>query len=164
VLSTLSSINEEGITMNRINYRRVVGGGLLAGLVLGAGELVLNELVLGERWLEMMESMGLEPVGPGSLFVYVIMMFVLGIAIVWLYAAIRPRFGPGPSTAILNGLFVWFLVWVWGFGGSAVWGFFPADIVWIVVIWGLAEVVAASVAGAWLYQEGSKAKYVAPAM
>jgi hypothetical protein len=37
----------------------------------------------------------------------VIMSFVLGILLVWLYAAIRPRFGPGPKTAMYAALVIW---------------------------------------------------------
>jgi hypothetical protein len=29
---------------------------------------------------------------------YIVMDFVVGILTVWLYAAIRPRYGPGPSS------------------------------------------------------------------
>jgi hypothetical protein len=43
----------------------------------------------------------------GMIATYVIMDFVIGILLVWLYAAIRPRFGPGPKTAMYAGLFVW---------------------------------------------------------
>jgi hypothetical protein len=92
------------------------------------------------------------------MIVYVVMVFVLGIAIVWLYAAIRPRFGPGPKTAALTGLIVWFLIWLWSFGGAAMWGFFPGDLVLIIVFWGLVEVVLAALAGGWLYREAAKAK------
>jgi len=140
--------------MSRINYRRVVSGGLLAGLILAVGELLLYQLVIEERWVAAMLKLGLQPATSWTMSVYVVMVFVLGIAIVWLYAAIRPRFGPGVRTAVCTGLFVWFLIWVWSFAGANIWGFFPGRLVWIVVIWGLVEVLVAAVAGAWLYREG----------
>ena len=31
----------------------------------------------------------------------------MGLLLVWLYAAIRPRFGPGPRTATYAALVVW---------------------------------------------------------
>ena len=34
--------------------------------------------------------------------------FLCGIAAVWLYAAIRPRFGAGLKTALIAGIAVWF--------------------------------------------------------
>src|SRR5438552_15041588 len=48
--------------------------------------------------------------------------FVQGIATVCLYAAIRPRFGAGPSTAAIAALSVWFLTsWM-----HLVWAVFTA--------------------------------------
>ena len=35
--------------------------------------------------------------------------FLIGLFAGWLYAAIRPRYGAGPKTALCAGLFVWFL-------------------------------------------------------
>jgi hypothetical protein len=37
----------------------------------------------------------------------VVSSFVVGFLLVWLYAAMRPRFGPGPKTAILAAVVVW---------------------------------------------------------
>ena len=37
----------------------------------------------------------------------VIASFVIGVLLVWLYAAIRPRFGPGLMTATYAALVVW---------------------------------------------------------
>ena len=39
---------------------------------------------------------------------FVFLDFVFGVFLVWLYAAIRPRFGAGPGTAIKTGIAVWF--------------------------------------------------------
>jgi hypothetical protein len=36
--------------------------------------------------------------------------FVVGIAAIWLYAAIRPRYGPGAATALRAGFAVWLFV------------------------------------------------------
>src|SRR3989442_8580647 len=40
---------------------------------------------------------------------FVVLDFVAGIFLVWLYAAIRPRFGAGPATPAKAGLAAWFL-------------------------------------------------------
>src|SRR5258705_363148 len=40
------------------------------------------------------------PFAPG----WVVLMLVMGFALVWLYAAVRPRLGPGPRTAITVGI------------------------------------------------------------
>ena len=94
------------------------------------------------------------PEGAGVMIAYVVFNFLLGIALVWLYAAVRPRFGPGPKTAVITGLAAWFLLWFLGFGGTLIGGLYPTNLVVIIVIWELFEVPIATLAGAWLYQEG----------
>lgn len=151
--------------MGKINLARVVLGGLLAGVVLTVFEFVLNGPILSDQWTAAMESLNrTAPEGAGTMIAYVIWNFLLGIALVWFYAAVRPRFGPGPKTAVFTGLAVWFVVWLLGFGGTVIGGMFPTNLVVITVIWELFEVPIATVAGAWLYQEGGVSAAAAPKM
>lgn len=84
--------------------------------------------------------------------VIVIAGFVQGIATVCLYAAIRPRFGPGPSTAAIAGTSVWFLTsWI-----HLVWALFsaaPVTVALVPLVVNLPLVVLAGLAGARLYKE-----------
>jgi hypothetical protein len=41
---------------------------------------------------------------------YIILDFVYGIVLVYLYAAIRPRFGAGPGTAVIAALLMWVMI------------------------------------------------------
>ena len=77
--------------------------------------------------------------------VFVVMCFGLGILTVWLYAAIRPRLGSGPGTAVCAGLVVWGLAFLWGAIGMGVMGFYSWSLIGIIVIWQLAEMVLAAV-------------------
>jgi hypothetical protein len=79
--------------------------------------------------------------------------FALGIAAVWLYAAIRPRYGAGPKTALCAGAAVWFLSYVYGSVGMVVMGMYPAGMLTIGLTWGLVELLVATVAGAYFYKE-----------
>jgi len=151
--------------MGKINLGRVVLGGLLAGVVLTVLEFVLNEPILGDQWTAAMESLSrTAPESAGAMIGYVIWNFLLGIALVWFYAAVRPRFGPGPKTAVLTGVAVWFVLWLLGFGGTVIAGMFPTNLVVITLIWEFFEVPIATVAGAWLYQEGEAPAAAAPQM
>jgi len=139
--------------MGRINIGRVLLGGLLAGVVLNVGEYLLNQPVLGDQWTIAMDALGLQAMSGSAVIWMVIWNFVMGIGLVWVYAAVRPRFGPGPQTAVIAGLSVWFLVWLLGFGSTVIAGMLPGSLVLVTLIWGLFEVPIATVAGAWLYQE-----------
>ena len=132
---------------------RVILGGLLAGLVMNIGEFVLNEPILGAQWETAMGALNLPAPAGSAIAIFVIGGFILGIAMVWTYAAIRPRMGAGPKTAICAGLLVWFFSYLWPSSGYLAMGLFPANLVMIAVVWGLIELPLAAVAGAWLYQE-----------
>ena len=139
--------------MEKINIKMVLLGGLIAGLVLNIGEFVLNGLVIGDAWMEWAKSMNLPEMGGNVIIFYVIWSFLVGIALVWLHAAIRPRFGANVRTAVIAGLFIWVTMWVLGFGSMLIQGVFPNDLIVTSIVWGLFEVPLASVAGAYLYKE-----------
>ena len=139
-----------------INWARVFGGGLLAGFVINVGEFILNEPLLGAEFAEAMAGMNQEPPGSGAIMIFVMMAFAIGILSVWLYAAIRPRFGPGAKTAACAGLIVWGLAWLFPNIGFMAMDFFPMKLTLIVTVWGLVEVTLATVAGAWLYKESDQ--------
>jgi hypothetical protein len=81
------------------------------------------------------------------------MDFIVGILTVWLYAAIRPRYGPGPKTAIYAGLTVWFLAYLRSRLGLVALGVFSTGLMAFAVLWAFVEMILASLAGAWLYKE-----------
>ncbi|MFQ5789979.1 MAG: hypothetical protein ACE5JI_05815 [Acidobacteriota bacterium] len=139
--------------MGKISVGRVILGGLLAGVVMNIGEFLLNEPILGDDWEAAMQALNRPAIGSGAIALFVVMGFALGIASVWVYASIRPRFGAGPKTAVLAGLTVWFLAYLYGAVGMSVMEVFPTNLVVIGTVWGFFEVPIATVAGAWLYKE-----------
>lgn len=139
--------------MGRINMARVVLGGLLAGLVINASEFVLNAVVLEEQLNAAVQRMNLPAIAGGTISVFVVMGFLLGIAAVWLYAAIRPRYGAGPKTALCAGAAVWFFAYLYPSVGMTAMGMFPTNMMALSMIWGLVELLVATVAGAWAYHE-----------
>lgn len=139
--------------MGRINLGRVVVGGLVAGLVVNVGEFILNALILAEEMDAAMKALNRPPVDPGMIVWFVIFSFGFGLMLVWTYAAIRPRFGPGMKTAICASSICWGLGYLYPTLFFYVLNFFPRSMVVFTTIWGLGEVVLAGIAGAWLYRE-----------
>ncbi len=94
-----------------INTSKVVVGGLAAGVVGNIIGYIGFGLLLGPRFEA--EAVAVAPVlqgrggTGGAIATNVIGGFVVGILLVWLYAAIRPRFGPGMKTATCAALVVW---------------------------------------------------------
>ena len=139
--------------MGKINMGRVIVGGLLAGLVINLGEFVLNGFILEKDWEAAMRSLGKEPIGMQAVAVFLALGFLLGITAVWIYAAVRPRLGAGPKTAICIGLIVWVLTSLFTTLGQLPTGIFPNRLLIIPLAWGLVELPLGTVAGSWLYRE-----------
>ena len=139
--------------MSRINVGGVILGGLLAGLVINISETVLNLLVVAQAMEDAFRARNLPPLGVSPIIGFVIFSFVVGIVTIWLYAAVRPRFGPGPKTAAIAGLVVWFFSYLNGAVAMLLMGLFPAKLMAVSTLWGLPEIVIASIAGAWVYKE-----------
>ena len=139
--------------MGKINFGRVLLGGLVAGLILNVGEWVLNGIVLHQQMQEFFKRCGFPEPGTNFLVIAVAITFVLGIVIVLGYAAIRPRFGPGPKTAIIAGLFAWFGVVVYQNVIAGGLGMEPANLLAMVIGWEVVEYLLAALVGAALYSE-----------
>lgn len=137
-----------------MNYGRVILGGLVAGLILNVGEFVLNGVLLHKAMVEWasLHNFPAEP-APSFMVVAIGLTFVLGIVMVWLYALIRPRMGPGPKTAVIAAIIMWFGICLYC---GVIYGLLlqqPTNLLLIAVGWCLGEYVIAAIAGAWLYKE-----------
>ncbi len=139
--------------MGRINFARVILGGLLTGLLLNVGEWILNGVIFKNEMADFFKRCGFPQPGNSFLVVAIGITFVLGIVIVLGYAAIRPRFGPGPKTAVIAALFAWFAVYVYQNVIAAGLGMVPPKMVAIAIGWGLVEYIIATIAGAAVYGE-----------
>ncbi len=139
--------------MGKINITRMILGGLIAGLVIGVGEYILSEIVLEGQLAEVLAKAGTGELGGGQIVALAIVALLYGIALIWIYTAIRPRFGPGPKTAVVAGLAMWVVAWLLVSTYLIVFGGYPAGLMITATIWGLIELLVAAVAGAWFYQE-----------
>jgi hypothetical protein len=94
-----------------INTSKVLVGGVAAGVVANIIGFVAFGLLLGPRIEAEMAAAAPALQGRGmsggAITTNVIASFVIGILLVWLYAAMRPRFGPGMKTAVYAALVVW---------------------------------------------------------
>lgn len=139
--------------MKNINLGRVLIGGLLAGLILNVGEFLLNDVILGTQMREFFARYRIPEPGGSFLITAVTLTFVMGIVLVFLYALIRTRLGPGPKTAIVAGLIMWFGIYVYTGAINGLLFGVPINVMLIAFVWGLIEYVIGAIAGAWAYKE-----------
>ena len=138
-----------------MNIKKIVVGGLVAGIIVNAFDFVA-QYALSARMRAESEAFkpGLaEQMMAGSAVLsYVIMDLVIGIALVWTYAAIRPRFGPGPRTAFYTALLFWLLGLIFNSGYRQM-GMVSSGLWWTLAVIALINYLVASQAGAAIYSE-----------
>jgi len=140
--------------MGKMNWNRIILGGLLAAVVMMV-LAILNTVMLQRPWLDpALESLGVQTHAEGWRFIGAvgILCLVGGIMSVWLYAAIRPRYGPGPKTAAMVGFAMWIITsavdWFWAYAG-----FVPSRGLTIPILAYLPILIVVAISGAWLYKE-----------
>ena len=141
--------------MAGINVGRVIVGGLVAGLVMNVVDGVANGAILGARWEAESKRLGIDTSQAAqsqALAGWVTFDFLCGIVLVWLYASIRPRYGPGAKTAVIAGLALWFITHL-AFAAWVFTGLYSVGVVAASTLGGLVAGVAGALAGCALYKE-----------
>jgi len=136
--------------MRKINWVRVLACGLVAGVVW----IILGSLVtalLGRDFAALPNNHLGRPT-LGFIVLNVVVDLLAGISILWLYAAIRPRYGPGARTAATAAFAWWFIVSL----EDAIWcsfGLFPPRTVIPLMFGTLPALILATLTGAKFYKE-----------
>ncbi len=141
--------------MPGINAAKVLTGGLIAGLVASVIDLVSNLVIMRQDLQAMIERLHLDPALMESASVtvaWIAVDFLMGILLVFAYAAMRPRFGPGPKTAVIAGLTLFLAVTFVMFGFSVM-GIMTMGLFVESSACALVSVLAASLVGAATYRE-----------
>jgi len=140
--------------MGKINCARVFLGGLLAGVVLIVLGFVAYAIYLEELYATVMEALWLAIQSTVGLYILaVVLSLISGIMAVWLYSAIRPRYGAGPKTAVIAGIAFYVLSGLLPAISLSSMGLFPNNVLVIDGLTRLVICVVATLAGAWVYKE-----------
>jgi hypothetical protein len=118
----------------RINSRRVLAGGLVAG-VISLSALAMVPMV-GAQMDAVLEARGVPPLGTGAMVYVVVQSLIFGVVLVWFV---------GYCTANVS---------------NVMYGFMPVSPTIVGTAWGLVELVVAGVVGARLYRDESSTESV----
>lgn len=139
-----------------INSGRVIGGGLLAGAVMNFVDFLVNGVWLNQRWVDEATALNARLVDPAiattSMAGWIVTDLLFGLLIVWSYAAMRPRFGPGAATAVKASLLVWAISHI-SYASFVFLGMYSFGLVALVSAGGLVAAVAGGYAGCSIYKE-----------
>jgi len=141
--------------MSGINTGKVIVGGLVAGLVYNVLDMVNGMLIMAADFKANAERLHLDPAAAESttgMATWIVVDFLMGILVVWTYAAMRPRFGPGPRTAVYAALALYFAINLVMFGLTQG-GMITMAIFVKMAIIQFVITIAGAVAGASVYKE-----------
>jgi hypothetical protein len=146
--------------MSAINTSKVIVGGLVAGLVFCAVDFVVFNYVLGAQMHAELGAISDQLVlfidAKRAIVGGIGVDFLLGVSAIWIYAAIRPRFGAGPRTALLAGAATWFIAAL-AYSSYYLNRMFSLELFCLLSLIELVSVVIGTMAGAKLYTEGDAA-------
>jgi hypothetical protein len=139
-----------------INAQKVIVGGIAAGIVMNVLGFLGQGMLLGARMNAEMDAVvpGLSQrmMTGATIAVNVITQLVIGVLLVWLYAAMRPRFGPGFKTAAYAALVIW-LCGLLFYSGWYLTGMMLASTYVFVSLVALVTLLAGAYVGGMLYKE-----------
>jgi hypothetical protein len=140
--------------MGKINLGRVILGGIVAGIVADILGFLVDGVLLAPQWNYGLKALGHTDISSNQIIWFNLLGIAGGIALVWIYAAIRPRFGAGVKTAVCAGVAYWVVgVLLSNFSFMWVTHLFSRHLTAYTTACGLVELIIAAIAGAALYQE-----------
>ncbi len=140
--------------MGKINVGRLILGGIVAGIAIDIVDYFVDGVWLGQSWNDGMALLGKPGFSQIQIILFNVIGLLTGIVAIWVYAAIRPRFGAGVKTAIIAGLAVWLLTTVFpNLAFMHVGHLFSNHLALYTTLGGLVEVLFGSVVGASVYKE-----------
>ena len=141
--------------MGRINMTRVILGGLVAGIVANIIDAVTGMVFMKQDMLDMLQRLNLDPPAMDSMsgiLPWVLVDLAYGFLIVLAYAGLRPRFGPGPLTALYAGFLLYAAVTITLYGFMSM-GIFTSDMFVKSAGFAVVSTALASLAGGAVYTE-----------
>ncbi len=139
--------------MGKINVGRWIAGGLAAGVLVWLIEGAASTLYMEEMQAAMTAHNLSMEMTASTWILSILVSLIGGLIAVFFYAAARPRFGPGPKTAILVAVALFAGGYLLSLAGYLMMGLFPTR---LLLIWGsigLVEMILATLLGAWIYRE-----------
>jgi len=139
-----------------MNRQKIVLGGLAAGLVLNLLDFITSSYIMGGAMAHAFNAVNPSLVAAmgttRATATFVVTDFVYGIALVWLYSAMRPRYGAGPRNALMSAFFIW-LISCLAFSMFHTMGMMGMHLFLLMALIALINYGIAALVGGWLYTE-----------
>lgn len=137
--------------MGKINFGRVLLGGIVAGIIIDAFSYVVDGLILKSQWAAANQG----NFTTNQIVGFCILGLIAGMMIIWFYAACKPRLGTRYRTALNVGLAAWILGYVLPNAGYMYIAQHQHNLMIYTTLGNLVEVLVGTFVGAALYKESA---------
>ena len=143
--------------MKKINVGRVLLAAFVASLGFIFAEIVLEgsvQLIFGlNEGMMFQEEFGMSiPTGTIYHILNIVFLYMVCVLIMWVYAAIRPRFRNHLQAAVVTGMIFWLFYLLFFFNFSNI-GVFPLKLGLLSLGFNLVELPTAIILGSLVYKE-----------
>jgi hypothetical protein len=140
--------------MGRINYGRVIAGAIVASIFYFIADGFIHGALLGREHMAAVTGAGKVVKDDPTAYAY-FAAFDLGkgLVVMLIYAAARPRFGPGVKTAIWVGLVAWLALEALPVIAWMPFPFYEKLFYWKWIGLEIVPMVVGAILGAWIYKE-----------
>lgn len=139
--------------MGKINVGRWLASGVAATMLIwvieGAASMIYME-DMQARLSELGLSMDMTT---ATWVLTIVVSLLVGLVLMFLYVAARPRFGAGPKTAVIAAVAMWLGGYVVSLIGYYMVGLYAAGMLALWGVVGLVELILAALLGGWIYRE-----------
>ena len=141
--------------MSKLNWNRILIGGLVAAIIAFLADGFFHESVVGSDWKAVYAGLGArEPQHSATGMAYfAIFELGRGLISVFLYALMRQPFKPGPKTAALAGVVTWLAFSLTGPAQFIPLEFYSQALWAKVAAFQLITSIIATIAGATIYKD-----------
>jgi hypothetical protein len=145
--------------MTKINFGRLFIGGLIASILLFVSDGILHEHIVKQYWEFLYQGLGGKaPEGHATSMVYFFIFEMgRGFGAIFLYALMRPFYGPGPKTAILAAIAAWLAFSVTAPAEFIPLGFYGRRMWVIIAGYQLVTAILTNLLAAWIYRDPATA-------
>ena len=135
-----------------MNTIKIFKAGLISGIVICISAITMVPVV-GDQMDLALAKFNLPPLSLSAMLFFLFVSLSLGVTLIWLYAAILPRFKQQKKTAIIAAFVLWFPGNCLPLLANVVYGFMPVGLTVIGIVWGLGELLIAGLVGSLFYKE-----------
>lgn len=142
--------------MPKINWGRLIIGGLIATVICFLSDGLLHEKIVGDDWEAVYDN--LRAVAPSTehrsaLFYFLVFELGRGLLAILVYVLMRPFYNPGPKTAVMAGVATWVVYSLTGPAQFIPLGFYSNSLWMKTAAFQLVTSIIAAVAAAAIYKD-----------